>query len=196
MIRNNLFLFVLIVIFTTTHNKAFALDSSFLVGTGSTTTALEGEAQPDETSTRKWSNNLISRRRVAGTYLVRGKADNFRIITLTSDGTWLAVASVQTSIPADPGIGFSDQQGVWKFTGHRKIIAKVLDFSYATADGLQTGNSVSIYKLTFSRNFKKLKGAYSGKTFPKDQNPLDPKDPNDFTRFEGIVEGMRVTGHN
>jgi len=133
--------------------------------------------------------------RFAGTFFVSDSEDPsiWRIITLTSDGNWFSIASNQTSIGLIPNdMGYTDQQGVWKKTGNREIIAKVLNFGFSPADGSHVGNSVVYYKVTFSRDFNSLTGEYDGRVYSENQNPLDPGDPDVFIPFDGTIEGTRV----
>jgi hypothetical protein len=129
----------------------------------------------------------------AGTFFVRESDSNtnWRIITLGADGNWSSIASNQTKVP-DFDVGYTDQQGAWKRTGHREITATVLNFDFDPTNGEHSGNSIAIYNLTLSRDFNELIGSYSGKEFPPDQNPLDPDDPGDFIPFGGRIDGKRV----
>ncbi len=67
--------------------------------------------------------------KIAGTYLLTEDDDGgSRIVTITEDGNWLGIHSYQLDNK------FSNQQGVWKKTGKRKITVRTLNF-YSLKDG-------------------------------------------------------------
>ena len=167
----------------------------FFMGAVVTAPAPSWGLQPDEVvhSSDKGVKPILGHR-FAGTFFVSDSEDPsiWRIITLTADGNWFSIASNQTRIGLNPDMGYTDQQGVWKKTGNREITAKVLNFGFSPADGSHVGNSVAHYEVIFSCDFNSLTGEYDGRVYPKDQNPLDPEDPNGFIPFSGNIEGTRV----
>ncbi len=103
---------------------------------------------------------------IAGTYLLNEDDDGgFRIVTITEDGCWFGIHSYQLDNK------FSNQQGVWKETGKRKIAAEVINFSLLK-DGV--GSSLFRYTVEFDKAYHQVSGELLGKLFPKGVDPLDP----------------------
>ncbi|MBC8548460.1 MAG: hypothetical protein H8D23_02320 [Candidatus Brocadiales bacterium] len=104
--------------------------------------------------------------KIAGTYLLT-EADEggSRIVTITEDGSWFGTHSRQSNIK------FSDQQGVWKKTGKRKITVRTLNFS-SLEDGV--GSSLFSFTVEFDKIYQQVTGDLSGKLFPPGVDPLDP----------------------
>ena len=104
--------------------------------------------------------------KIAGTYLLT-EADEggARIVTITADGSWFGIHSFQFDIK------FSNQQGVWKETGERKITARTLDFN-SLKDGV--GSALFTFTVEFDNVYQQVTGKLSGKIFPPGVDPLDP----------------------
>ncbi len=102
---------------------------------------------------------------IAGTYLLNEDDGGFRIVTITADGCWFGIHSYQLDNK------FSNQQGVWKETGKRKIASRVINFSLLK-DG--TGSSLFSYTVEFDKSYHQVSGELLGKLFPKGVDPLDP----------------------
>ena len=104
--------------------------------------------------------------KIAGTYLLT-EADEggSRIVTITADGSWFGIHSFQFDIK------FSNQQGVWKETGERKITARTLDFN-SLKDGV--GSALFTFTVEFDNVYQQVTGKLSGKIFPPGVDPLDP----------------------
>ena len=115
---------------------------------------------------RAGKNDSAIGEKIAGTYLLT-EADEggSRIVTITADGSWFGIHSFQFDIK------FSNQQGVWKETGERKITAKILDFN-SLKDGV--GSALFSFTVEFDNAYQKVSGELSGKIFPPGVDPLDP----------------------
>jgi hypothetical protein len=115
---------------------------------------------------RAGKNDSAIGEKIAGTYLLT-EADEggSRIVTITADGSWFGIHSFQFDIK------FSNQQGVWKETGERKITAKILDFN-SLKDGV--GSALFRFTVEFDNAYQKVSGELSGKIFPPGVDPLDP----------------------
>lgn len=103
---------------------------------------------------------------IAGTYLLT-EDDNggSRIVTITADGSWFGIHSYQIDNK------FSNQQGVWKKIGTRKITIRTLNFSLLK-DGV--GSSRFTFTIEFDKTYQQLTGEHSGNVFPPGVDPLDP----------------------
>ena len=115
---------------------------------------------------RAGKNDSAIGEKIAGTYLLT-EADEggSRIVTITADGSWFGIHSFQFDIK------FSNQQGVWKETGERKITARTLDFN-SLKDGV--GSALFRFTVEFDNAYQKVSGELSGKIFPPGVDPLDP----------------------
>jgi hypothetical protein len=103
---------------------------------------------------------------IAGTYLLAEDDDGgSRIVTITADGNWFGIHSYQLDNK------FSNQQGVWKKTGKRKITVRTLNFS-SLVDGV--GASLFSFTVEFDKTYQQVSGEHSGKLFPSGVDPLDP----------------------
>ncbi|MGR3302582.1 MAG: hypothetical protein ACUZ8I_08795 [Candidatus Scalindua sp.] len=104
--------------------------------------------------------------KIAGTYLLT-EADEggSRIVTITADGGWFGIHSFQFDIK------FSNQQGVWKETGERKITVRTLDFN-SLKDGV--GSALFRFTVEFDNAYQQVSGTLTGKIFPPGVDPLDP----------------------
>jgi hypothetical protein len=104
--------------------------------------------------------------KIAGTYLLTEDDEGgSRIITITADGCWLGIHSYQFDNK------FSNQQGVWKKIGERKIKVRTLNFA-SLKDGV--GTSRFSFTVEFDKTFQQVSGELSGKMFPPGVDPLDP----------------------
>ena len=104
--------------------------------------------------------------KIAGTYLLAEDDDGgSRIVTITSDGCWFGIHSYQLDNK------FSNQQGVWKKIGKRKITVRTLNFS-SLEDGV--GSSLFSFTVEFDKTYQQMSGELSGKLFPPGVDPLDP----------------------
>ncbi len=115
---------------------------------------------------RAGRNDSAIGEKIAGTYLLT-EADEggSRIVTITADGSWFGIHSFQFDIK------FSNQQGVWKETGERKITARTLDFN-SLKDGV--GSALFSFTVEFDNVYQQVSGELSGKIFPPGVDPLDP----------------------
>ncbi len=103
---------------------------------------------------------------IAGTFLLTEEEDGgCRIVTITADGNWFGIHSLQLDNK------FSNQQGVWKKTGKRKITVNTLNFSLLK-DGV--GSSLFNFTVEFDKTYQQVSGKLSGKLFPPGVDPLDP----------------------
>ncbi len=104
--------------------------------------------------------------KIAGTYLLTEDDDGgSRITTITADGNWFGIHSYQLNNK------FSNQQGIWKKIGNRKIIVRTLNFS-SLEDGV--GSSLFNFTVEFDKTYHHVTGVLSGKLFPPSVDPLDP----------------------
>jgi len=111
-------------------------------------------------------------KKIDGTYFLAEFFQEFpagsRIVTLTSEGRWLSVASTE------PAFGFSNQQGDWKKTGAREITATILNFNH-DAGGSESGVTKAVVVMTFSADYQMVSGSFTAVTFAAGDNPLDPQ---------------------
>ena len=120
-----------------------------------------------------YSNDAIAEKndsaigeKIAGTYLLTEDDEGgSRIVTITADGNWLGIHSYQFDIK------FSNQQGIWKKIGERKITARTLNFT-SLKDGV--GSSLFSFTVEFDNVYQQVCGKLSGKMFPPGVDPLDP----------------------
>ncbi len=111
-------------------------------------------------------DNYVIGKEIAGTYLLTEDDDGgSRIVTITADGNWFGIHSYQLDNK------FSNQQGVWKEMGNRKITARVINFSLLK-DGV--GSSLFSFTIKFDKAYRQVSGELSGKLFPPGVDPLDP----------------------
>ncbi len=105
-------------------------------------------------------------KKIAGTYfLTEGDNGGSRIVTITACGNWFGIHSRQIDSK------FSNQQGVWKEIGKRKIITKIINFSLLK-DGI--GSSLFTFTVEFDKEHQRVNGELLGKLFPPEVDPLDP----------------------
>jgi hypothetical protein len=88
--------------------------------------------------------------------------------------------------------GFSDQQGAWECTGHGKIHATVLDFSFDPSGNFR-GTSVAHYELQFAPTAHTLTGRVEGKIFSPGVDPLHPGSAPPIDEFTDTFEAQRVS---
>jgi hypothetical protein len=119
---------------------------------------------PSEAGTDKYHATFGEQ--ITGTYLLT-EADEggSRIVTITADGSWFGTHSRQFDIK------FSNQQGVWKKIGNKKIAVRTLNFS-SLEDGI--GSSLFSFTVEFNKTYQQMIGDLSGKLFPPGVDPLDP----------------------
>jgi hypothetical protein len=116
--------------------------------------------------TRADKNDYDIGKLIAGTYLLaEGDDGGSRIVTITADGNWFGIHSYQLDNK------FSNQQGVWKKTGKRKITVRTLNFS-TLKDGV--GSSRFTFDAEFDREYQQVSGELSGNLFHPGVDPLDP----------------------
>ncbi len=131
--------------------------------------------------------------RIDGTYFLAESFGGFpagsRIVTLTSEGRWLSVASTE------PTFLFSNQQGEWKKTGSREITATILNFN-ANADGSERGVTKAVVTMSFSADYELVEGSISAETFAAGENPIDPQSPPLFGFSVDFVGQRLVVGDN
>ncbi len=115
---------------------------------------------------RAHNNDSTIGKKIAGTYLlVEDDKGGSRIVTITADGGWLGIHSLQFDNK------FSNQQGVWENTGKRKITARTLDF-ISLKDGV--GSALFNFTVEFDNAYQQVSGELSGKLFSPGVDPLDP----------------------
>ncbi|MCP4253631.1 MAG: hypothetical protein GY775_09510 [Candidatus Scalindua sp.] len=120
---------------------------------------------------------------IAGTYLLTEEDDGgSRIVTITADGNWFGIHSYQLNNK------FSNQQGIWKKIGNRKIIVRTLNFS-SLEDGV--GSSLFNFTVEFDKTYHHVTGVLSGKLFPPSVDPLDPL-AIPIKTFNNTFTGMRL----
>lgn len=116
--------------------------------------------------TRADKNDYDIGRLIASTYLLTEDDDGgSRIVTITADGNWLGIHSYQLDNK------FSNQQGIWKKTGKRKITVRALNFSSLEDD---VGSSLFSFTVEFDKTYQQVSGGLSGKLFLPGVDPLDP----------------------
>jgi len=121
---------------------------------------------------------------IAGTYLLTEEDHGgSRIVTITADGNWFGTHSSQLDNK------FSNQQGVWKKAGERKITARVLNFS-SLEDGV--GSSLFSFTVNFDKTYQQINGKLSGKLFSPGADPLDPV-AAPIRTFSNTFTGKRLT---
>ncbi|MBS1257384.1 MAG: hypothetical protein MAG551_00426 [Candidatus Scalindua arabica] len=104
--------------------------------------------------------------KIAGTYILTEDDDGgSRIVTITADGGWLGIHSLQFENK------FSNQQGVWEKTGKRKIAVRTLDF-ISLKGGV--GSALFNFTVEFDNAYQQVSGELSGQLFPPGVDPLDP----------------------
>ena len=128
---------------------------------------------------------------IAGVYLIRHHTDDsFRLISLTAGGNWASTHSFQHDSfgPAR----FSDQHGVWARSGWRELTAEVVNFGLDAATGAPTGIVRVRYVVQFSKDLQSVTGTQRVRSFPLDQDPLDPE-AVPALEFDSMFSGQRVT---
>ncbi len=129
-------------------------------------------------------DNYSVGKKIVGTYLLTEDDDGgSRIVTITADGNWLGVHSYQLDNK------FSNQQGVWKEIGKRKIAAEVINFSLLK-DGV--GSSLFSFIIEFDKAYHQVSGELLGKLFLPGVDPLDPV-AIPIKTFSNIFTGKRLT---
>ncbi len=128
-------------------------------------------------------DNYSIGKEIVGTYLLT-EDDNggSRIVTITADGNWFGIHSYQLNSK------FSNQQGVWKDIGKRKIAAEVINFSLLK-DGV--GSSLFSFIVEFDKAYHQVSGELLGKLFPQGVDPLDPV-AVPIKTFSNIFTGKRL----
>jgi len=107
-----------------------------------------------------------------GSYLttIKDSAGNFAsrsVITLHADQTMSAIDSGQ----GGPIFFFSSQSGSWKPDGHRRIVARTVDFPFPPSS---PEVARADYTISFAHDRSHLTGTITVMTFPlEDANPLD-----------------------
>ena len=105
-------------------------------------------------------------KKINGTYLLtEADGGGSRIVTITADGCWFGIHSYQLDNK------FSNQQGVWKEIGKKKITAEVINFSLLK-DGV--GSSLFSFTVEFDKAYHQVSGELLGKLFLPGADPLDP----------------------
>lgn len=111
-------------------------------------------------------NDAAFGKNIAGTYLLTEDDEGGSlIVTITADGCWFGIHSYQFDNK------FSNQQGLWKKTGKRKIAVRTLNFT-SLKDGV--GSSLFSFTVEFDKAYQQVSGKLSGKMFPPGADPLDP----------------------
>ncbi len=142
------------------HNRIFSVYTPVIIATFLFLSILYS----NDTSADR--NDSTFGRNIAGTYLLTEDDDGgSRIVTITADGNWSAIHSYQLDNK------FSNQQGVWKKTGKRKITVRTLNFS-SLEDGV--GSSLFSFTVEFDKTYQQVSGELSGKLFSPGVDPLDP----------------------
>jgi len=133
-------------------------------------------------------------RKIAGVYVVSRppEAGPSRLLTLSADGILSSMQSVQFSGGAS-GLGFSNQQGVWRRTGKETIDGQVLDIGYDIATGAFMGMTLATYQLTFLEQRQRVQGTVTGKVYPVGVDPLHPGSANPIAEFTDAFEAQRVS---
>ena len=136
-------------------------------------------AKADSTLGKKMVESYL----IVGTYLLtEANEGGSRIITITADGSWYGVHSLQFDE------NFSNQQGLWKKIERRTITARTLNFALLE-DGV--GSSLFSFTIEFDKSYSQITGELSGKTFPPDVDPLDP-DALPINTFSNTFTGKRL----
>ncbi len=130
-------------------------------------------------------NDSAFAEKIAGTYLLTEDDDGgSRIVTITADGNWFGIHSYQLNNK------FSNQQGVWKKIGNKKIAVRTLNFS-SSKDGV--GSSLFNFTVEFDKTYQQISGGLSGKLFPPGVDPLDPV-AVPIKTFSNTFNGKRLIG--
>ncbi len=121
---------------------------------------------PCSNEVRANKDDSVFGEKIAGTYLLTEADDGgSRIVTITAEGGWFGIHSYQFDNK------FSNQQGLWKKTGKRKITVRTLDFT-SLKDGV--GSARFSFTVEFDNAYQQVSGTLSGKMFPPGVDPLDP----------------------
>jgi len=133
-------------------------------------------------------------RKIAGVYVVSRppEAGPSRLLTLSADGVLSSIQSTQFS-GGTGGVGFSNQQGVWRRTGKETVEATVLNIDYDNATRAFTGMAVATYQLTFLEERQRVQGTVTGKVYPVGVDPLHPGSANPIAEFTDSFEAQRVS---
>jgi hypothetical protein len=142
------------------------------------------------------------RRAVVGTYLATSTqgnstnqpSTNREVITFTADGNLIANDSNAGGIPGSSNPvdqPFGSLQGSWKCIGNNKIVAKAINFSYASGS-LPTNITVVEYQLTFNPQAGTVSGNGSFNFYDINSNPLDPNTQPSGEPFQFSYQGLKV----
>jgi hypothetical protein len=132
-------------------------------------------------------------REIAGVYVVSRPPEEgpSRLLTLSADGVLSSIQSTQFSGGVG-GVGFSNQQGVWRRTGEETVNAQVLNIVYDRDTGAFTGITVATYQLTFLAERQQVQGTATGKIYPVGVDPLHPGSAVPIAEFTDTFEAERV----
>ena len=132
-------------------------------------------------------------REIAGVYVVSRPPEEgpSRLLTLSADGVLSSIQSTQFSGGVG-GVGFSNQQGVWRRTGEETVNAQVLNIVYDRDTGAFTGITVATYQLTFLAERQRVQGTATGKIYPVGVDPLHPGSAVPIAEFTDTFEAERV----
>ena len=131
-------------------------------------------------------------KRIAGTYLLQESVQDeerifLRLVKVMADGTWLSSHSRQHSME----LGFTNQQGVWQWTGPSEITAKAIDVNYNPVGGDPTAISRVGFTMCLSEDLQEVRGEMYREIYHLDQNPLNPKEIP-FATFGNTFTGRQV----
>jgi hypothetical protein len=137
---------------------------------------------------------------VSGTYLVTGfpPAGPPFLLLFNVHREGLFSASSQVQATALSGRAFTDDQGIWKKTGRRRITARLVSFNYQPPGtdpplGSLDSNGIADVVLDFSEDFSTVAGTFDVTNFPFDVNPLDPEAQPLGPPLSILFAGARLT---
>ena len=145
-------------------------------------------------------NNRGFAKKFVGTYLIRGveplvpgipDSQRLRVVTLTKDGNFFSTSQQLVFL------GFDDDKGTWKKTGHNEITTVSIQMAYDSNTLELIGATRVVYVLTFADKengrFQTVTGGtVSGERFALGQNPLELTETPISMFSVGISEGQRV----